>query len=937
MKYTLIFACCLLFGFQAIAQNKTVQGFLRDGSSRVIAGASVKLTSDQDSVVSGSTMSGLYIFNNVKSDNFKITVSSLGFETLIRDFTFPKGEAKMNIPSLELTATSQMLEEVSINGVPTIVVKTDTLEYSTKDLKLRDGALVEDALKKLEGVEVAADGTVTAQGEQIRRIRINGKDFFGGDVKTATQNLPADIIQKIQVIDDFGDMANLTGNKTGDSEKILNIQIDPEKNKGYMTTLRAGYGTDDRYQATGMLMGMKEGMQISVLGNLNNINAPLFDFNTSGGGARRMQGGGGRPGGGGAFGGSTGLTNMGSIGLNYRQDFSDKVTVYGSYSYSHEDQDVIRTSNTTYIYPDSSLIKSTNSTTNTIGNSHRFEANLEWKPSKNDFIKLSPTLGFSRREVLENSTFANSVSKDLGGIRDTSLINTEDNLSNALSKSPNFGISGLYNRKLNDNGRNIFFNMNINNSATKQDQDRIIETLLADPNNSNETLNSIYRRTQLEMDNKSWNGGASVSYIEPLTQFGKLEATYDYNFNSYDNNRSQQAFREDGSIYDEPGFNFDRMYDYTFSTHRIGANYNFNNDKIKYAIGAAVQPSLLDGQAHVDGNMVDIRRSGLNFMPIIRFEYKFSRQKNLSINYSGSATEPSITQIQPFSDNSNPTNVITGNPNLAAEFRHQLRVRFNNSDFQKGKTFFAMINAQLSQDKIVSNNFIVSSGVNGIVQETQYLNADGAFSINSFYHYGRSLKNKTYNLMFMGGVNYNNNISYSDSQQNNARNWVFNQTVMFRYNPSENLEINPGIRYQYNTTYNTLRATSTSISSWSPTLVGSVNISPTIIFGTDISKTFNNGYGANLGNVNPFVINSYIEKKFLKANRGSFRLAGFDLLNQQTNISRTISDILISDVRTNRLARYFMLTFTYKFQKFAGGAAPQDENRFPGGMRPTRR
>jgi len=869
-------------------------------------------------------MAGLYSFNNIKGEKFRIRVSSIGYEPFEKEYAFSTGQTNLTIPSFELIPMSTMLEEVVVDGVPTVVVKSDTLEYTTRNLKLRDGALVEDALKKLEGVEVDKDGTVTAQGEQIKRIRINGKDFFGGDVKTATQNLPADIIEKIQVIDDYGDMANLTGNKTGDAEKILNIQIDPEKNNGYTTMLRMGYGTDDRYQATGMFMKMKEGMQISAIGNLNNINAPLFDFNTQGGGARRRQGGGGSRGGG-MSGGSNGITNTRSFGLNYRQDFNDKVTVYGSYSYSHDDNDVISSSLNKFTYPDSILDRNTESSTNTIGTSHRLEANLEWKPTSNDYVKITPQLSYSR-------TTTDSYNNSSNLLNDV-LYNTEDNTSNSIAKNPNLGLSALYNRKLNDKGRNIFFNMNINSSGTKQDQDRIIETFVGDPNNANVTVDSLYRRTLLDLNNKSWNGGASLSYIEPLSQFGKLEVSYDYNVNTYDNNRNQEAFNRDDSPLEDDIYTFERVYDYSFSTHRIGANYNFNNDKIKYAIGASVQPSILDGDAFVDGKSININRKGFNFIPIARFEYKFNRQKNLQINYSGNSNEPSITQIQPFTDNSNPTSIVTGNPDLAAEFRHNLRFRYNASDFQKGKTFFVMLNGTLTQDKIVSNNLRGRDPALGIIQEINYLNEDGAFSLNSFYHYGRSFKSKTYSLNFMGGIGYNNNPSYTDGELNFAKNWTLNQGVMFRYNPSENLEINPGFRYSLNHNKNTLNNSTVVMQSYAPTLIGSVNISPTLIFGADLSKTFNDGNGYN---ENPFIINTYVEKKFLKANRATLRLQAYDLLNEQTNISRTINDIQVTDSRTNRLGRYFILMFTYKLSKFAGGVAPQEDSGFPGGMRRPR-
>ena len=289
MRGFLLFLLSMLTGWTVYGQTKGVQGMLKDDKNRVIAGATVKLTSKLDSMTAGSNMAGIFTFDKIKADTFKITVSNLGFERFEKEFVFPKGEAKYIIPSLTLQQNSQMLEEVVVDGVPTVVVKSDTLEYTMKDLKLRDGAVAEDALKKLQGVEVDKDGNVTAQGESVKRVRINGKDFFGGDVKTATQNLPANIVQKMQIIDDYGDMANITGNKNGESEKVLNIQIDPKYNQGHMTTLRAGYGTEDRYQATGMWMGMREGEQLSILGNLNNTNAPLFDFNTTGGGARRAR------------------------------------------------------------------------------------------------------------------------------------------------------------------------------------------------------------------------------------------------------------------------------------------------------------------------------------------------------------------------------------------------------------------------------------------------------------------------------------------------------------------------------------------------------------------------------------------------------------------------------------------------------------------------
>jgi len=930
-------AVVLLVSASTVVQaQKAVQGMLRDSSFRIVSGASVQLISGGDTTGVSSSVGGIFRFNNVKNNQFKIKVNSIGFDPFEQAYTYPEGQSEYIIPTIHLKGNPNMLEEVVVNGVVTIQVKGDTVEYAMDNLKLRQGAVAEDALKKLQGVEVDKDGSVTAQGEQITRVRINGKDFFGGDVKTATQNLPAEIIQKIQVVDDFGDMANLTGNKSGESTKVLNIQIDPKYNNGYATTLRVGGGTEERYQATGMFMGFKEKSQVSVLGNLNNMNAPLFDFNAMGGGARGRQGGGGRPGGGGMFGGAEGITNTGSVGVNIRHDFSDKLKVYGSYSYGRDDNNTLSKSFTEYIGQD--LTQDSETDNNSIRGNHRLEANLEWNITDKDYIKITPQFGY-------NDNSADNMSNSIyysGGEKNTQL-----QTALSASTSPRYNISGLYNRRLNDKGRNIFFNFNYDNANTKNDIDQILDGKLYDAANQNTLISEIYEKTIREAQNKSWNAGASVSYLEPLSDKSKLEVSYDYNTNDYDNFDKQKAFDENGSSLLDPQLNYSYDYDYGFTTHKIGASYLFENDKIKYSLGAAVQPSILKGNAFSATETAKIDRSNFNFIPIARFEYKFSRQSNLTFNYSGRSSEPGVSQILPFEVSTNRTNTTIGNPNLDPEFRHSMNLRFRTGDFQKGKSFFATIRSEITQDKIVSlNRRYLNSGV-GVIQDVGYINtSDPVYNINGFYHWSRSLKEKTYNIMYGGGVSYARTLSYLTDDLNaslvdnpNANgfdkgvnnNTTLFQMLFFRYNPSEKLEINPGIRYNYNITKSTLPDFAAPNSQKiTPNLIASVNLTKSTIFGVDLSKEFNSGYRTN---VNPFIINTYIEQRFLKDQRGTLRLQGFDLLNQQTNINRTVGEVL-TDSQTNRLARYFMLTFTFRLQKFSGINPMQNQNQFPGHMRP---
>lgn len=915
----------MLLAHESWAQaGRQVSGTILTEAGQSVNGASLKLISAQDSMVTGSDNVGMFNFKNLKGTNFRLTITSLGFDTLHHDFTFDQSRTQMLIPSLVMSRSNVMLEAVDIVKRIDIVVKEDTLEYNTKDLKLREGALAEDAIKKLDGVEVDKDGNVTAQGEAITRIRVNGKDFFGGDLKAATRNLPADIIEKIQIVDDYGDMANITGNRTGDPERIINIQIDPSRNRGSMGNFRLGGGTEERYQATGMYGLMREGMNFTTLANLNNTNASLFDFNVRGSGARRGGGGGGGRGGfggGGGWGGPSGLTTTGSIGVNYRQDYNERLTMYGNYSFSRDDRSTI-----SYNYNDyfnEKLVEMRDNNTGSISSNHRFDWNIEYKPNTKDYFKFSPTLSIQNSE---SDGLINALNE-----LDGTLINSQTTTSNSNNFVPNYGLSGLYNRRLSESGRNIFFDYSINTSSTEQDQQQILETTL-------ENLESTesYIRTLADLRNKSLNGGASVAYTEPISEFGNMELAYDYNFRNYDNRRQDNALDQSGNpILDDDIYIGNRAFDYQFITHRVGLNYRYRSDKIVYSIGASVQPNHLKGEANIDNQIVNVDRKGFNFAPIARFEYKFSRTKSFNVRYNGRANEPGFSQLQPFTDYSNRNAPVTGNPNLAAEFTHDVRVSFNNFDAASGRNWMLGIAGNLTEDKIVSNRIISRDSILGIIQETNYLNTDGYHSARAWYNYSLPFQNKTYVVSYGGFGNYNNNISFTDSDKNVGQNYLIAQNLSFRYNPSENLEISPSVRYSYNATNNSNSAgraginINNNISTWAYSLNTNFNILPTLIFSAELTKTTNNGYSADV-DANPLIINTYIEKQFLKGNRGAIRLQGFDLLNEQTNISRNVTDNLISDSRTNRLARYFMLTFSYRFQNFAGGDFGMEQGSGPG-------
>ena len=606
--------------------------------------------------------------------------------------------------------------------------------------------------------------------------------------------------------------------------------------------------------------------------------------------------------------------------------------MYGEYSFGHTDNNTLsdRFVETTLL--DQGTVYTTSSTNNgSLGNDHRFSWNVEYRPDEQNYIKLSPN--FSYRQNRSDNFLAGT------NIRDDVLVN--DERTNQLNKSyaPNYGFSGLYNRRLSTSGRNVFVNFSLNTASTAQDQERILNSLVYET--SIEELDSVYQQHLVNLDNKNLNGGSTVSYIEPLGANSTVELSYDFNFASYDNSRMANAYDEAGVIIDNPQYNNSRTYDYTFYTHRGSLTYRYRKDKWNYSLGVAAQPNLLKGSAMVDGNYIPINRDGFNWMPVARLEYAASRTKRFDINYSGRANEPSVTQIQPFTDYSNVNAPVTGNPDLQASFTHELRIFFRNFNISGGNSFFVGVTGSLAEDQIVSNRTTTIDDSIGVINATEYLNTDGVYNTRGFYNFSKPFADRTYTLSFNGMVSYNNNVSYITAapaegtdlitRRNLAKNWVLSQGMNFRYNPKETIEVSPGVRYTYNSTRNTVsEGSNRNVSTWALTLNGTVNLSPTWVFSADLAKTSNNGYNASV-DANPMIINAYIEKQFFKGRNGAIRFQAFDLLNEQTNVSRTVTDNTIIDNRSNRLARYFLLTLTYRFSNFAGGSMGFDGPGGPGG------
>lgn len=924
MKKHILLIIAFFSAHSLFAQTaRQISGTVRDSTGNSVIAATIRLTSPADTLMTRSDIDGNFNFNNVKSSQFVINITSLGYRNFTKRFLYKDGASPIKLDLITLKSQSNVLNEVQVSATKGITVKEDTVEYRASDFPVRENSVAEDVIKKLPGVEVDKDGNVTTQGKSVTRIRVNGKDYFDGDLKTATQNLPAEIIEKIQIIDDYGDQAAITGIREGEADKIINIQISPDKNKGMIVNATAGGGSRDRYQLTGNGMFMNNDQQLSVLLNLNNTNASPFNF--GGGGGRGFGGGGmrsGNFGGGGGSGGnnygsggsSGGITNTTGAGFNYRDELGKKISINGSYRFTVRNTDLSSNSFNSSAFKEAIIGTTSNSDTENDRDNHNFNFNFEYKIDSLNYLRISPYVSVANT-TSGGTTRSNQTLND-----DPSQ--TRINTSSTDSKSPFLSGNIIYNHRFRKTGRNLSFAGAVSHSDNTSYQEarddfRFFNQL--DPNVFSDSLS----HRNVDVDNKSLSSNANITYSEPIGKFARLDFGYNYSRTSYDNSRITEVFNESGVPVMSPSLS--NIFDYSFTTNRISLNYRYDKLRLyNFNIGLTAQPTLLDGFSET--NNVSVHREGFNFFPTARFSYNFARTRSLSINYSGRSTEPSFSQIQPVTDVSDPQRPVVGNPDLKAAFTQSLDLRYNTTDPASGVFFNTGVSGNIINDRISRNVQNIQVPVEGQdstfnnIQQTNYLNADGYYSTNAYYSLGKPFANRKYRVSLNGSLNFSNDITYTNNEKNTGKNWSLRQGLRVQINPNQNVELYPGINYSRTwLNYSLPISDDTKAETWSFELNGRLYFFKTFILGFDGSKTINKGY-SSVG-TNPFILNTYLEKQFFNK-RGTLRLQTFDVFDQGAVVSRSQEGNSYTDSQNNRLTRYFMATFSFRLQKFPGGMQP---------------
>lgn len=911
----LLMLLMILFSPMAFAQQSGVNvtgSVVEQGSDTPIEQATVRLLNVKDSaMVRGvvSARNGSFTLKNVKKGSYLLHITFIGYDPLYQPLQITGKKNPVNVGKLELSdGAIELGEAVVIGKAPEVTVRNDTVEYNADSYKVTEGSVLEDLLKKMPGVEVDSEGKITVNGKEVKKVMVDGKEFFSDDPKVASKNLPAKMIDKLQVLDKKSDMAQMTGFDDGEEETVINLTVKPGMKQGWFGNAYGGYGSKDRYEGNAMVNRFVNNDQITFMGGANNTNnmgfSDLASTMFSG-----MGGGGGRRGG---FGAGSGITSSGNAGLNFSKEFKpDKLTLGGNTRYSHSDNDARSKSDRQNILPgDSSSYDNSEAMSRTKSDNFGVDFRLEWKPDTMTQLIFRPSFSLSHSM---NDNFSDATTLD--NERDT--VNTNKSSNYLESNGYNLNASIDFSRKLNNKGR--VFSATLSGGNSDSYSDGMNRSDIVYFNQTDALKNSIIDQRS-RYDNKGFNYRAYVSWVEPIGHNNFIQATYSIS------QRKQEALKNvynqdaDG-IYNVLDSAYSQSYRNNFISQRASLSFKSQRAKFNYTIGLNLDPSYSSSENFVgDTTLSKITRKVVNLSPMAQFNYMFDKRTNLRIMYNGRTSQPSMTQLQPVADISDPTNITIGNPDLNPRYTNNVFIRFQQFTPEKQRAFMIMANGSYIINDIVSyTSYNQETGV----KTTTYKNVNGNYSGNVRMMLNTPLKNKKFSINSMTMASFANSNGYINEEKNTNRNLILSERGGIDFRSSYlDLGVNGNIRY--NATSNSLQKENNQ-NTFNYGAGGYTTIYLPLNFKieSDVNWSTNSGYGDGFKQ-NEVLWNASASKSFLKNNQGTLRFKIYDILQQRSNISRSVTASYIQDSEYNTLGSYFMVHFIYRFSIFKGGASASD-------------
>lgn len=896
--------CLLSYGTVVLGQSKLdIEGIVKDSTDQALVAASVVLLNAKDSVLVAFSLTnddGKFLLRDVNPGEFALQITYVGYGTFSRLIQVDEGEKNKNLGIISLSSNINKLSEVVVRAdfIP-IVIKKDTVEYTADAFKVKPNASVEDLLKKMPGIEVDDDGSITAQGEDVKTVTVDGKKFFGDDPKMATQNLPADAIKKVQVFDKKSEKAEFTGIDDGDTEKTINLELKEDKKIGLFGDVKGGLGADDdfetaRFDSRININKFSDKYQFSTIANFNNLNQQGFSYSdyyslTGSRGSGGLLNNGASP----------GISKSLTGGLNFSYTFSPKYEITSSYFVGGVDNNVVSNSSSENFTNESSFLQFDGNDGSSNNISHTVNFELEAKPDSVNRIQFETSIKYNDASLNQLETSEIRGSGDLL----QSFVDQErigDNNSLDLDLSLNYG------RRLGKAGRTI----NLSTDLGKLNE---ADDLFLDQNNLDyddfgipETTESIIQDQISTRDNNSYD--VRLSYTEPLMD--KLYLDLELRRNNVNNESIKDFFDLDPldqnikTLNDALSTAFNNEYSYNY----IGTSLQKNTENLKTTLTLDYKNAVINGQLLDAGTSVNNSFNYLLPKLILNFD-----KKRLRIQYSTRVTEPSVNQLSPILDNSNPNNIYLGNADLNPEYTHRLNFRYFFFDSFTFRNLFASLNTSYTLNDIV--NAITFDEHNARVSRP--LNVDNNKNISTSLSYSSPIRPLHIKTRLRGSLGWTDGITFLNDIENNVitSNQSFRATFENIDNEVVSIQFSGNWRWNQ-TSYDQSEIRNQNFLTQSYKADILVELGKGWTWDNEISQTIfsEETYGDN----NKFTLWNMGLNKNLYNDRLSLKLSAFDLLNQNQGISRTNTTTSISETISNTLSRYFMLTANYKLSSFSG-------------------
>jgi hypothetical protein len=920
----------VLIGFIATNSNAqktgTVKGLIFDTiAKQPVSSATITVLKRNDSSLVTFTMTtsnGQFSLNNIEFGDYRLLVTHVGYHNVNKYFSISESSKNVDLNNIEVSDKNKVLEEVVVMAeAPPVTLIGDTVQYNAGSFKTKPNAVVEDLLKRLPGVQVEKDGTVKAQGQEVKKILVDGKEFFGTDPKIATKNLPADAVDKVQVYDKQSDMAQLTGFDDGNSEKTINLKLKKDKKKGVFGKVNGGGGTEGRYQGRFNVNAFKGARQMSVIGMANNTNAEGFSFMDMLG----FSGGMGQLGGRGgtinissndAMAGAMGGGNNNAIntswagGANYNNIIGKKMEVQSNYFFSRYNPVTDQKLSRQYILPDSTYFYNQNSRTNNLSYTHRFNLTYDYLIDSMHSLKFTPSLSWQNSKNRSQSDYE-TLSEQ--------LLRSNKGYSDNFSASDGYNFSGtlLFRKKFKRKGRT--FSFSLGSTMNESDGNGELESVNQFYNRLGNLVktDSISQRSFSESEVRGYNTRAV--YTEPLFKRSLMEFSFSKSESRSVSDKITYDYNRNSAKYDMINPMLTNNYENIYGTTTAGFRLRTQKKKYNYSVGVSWQNADLKGTIKSGVKDSVITKSFYNLLPNARFQYNFTRFKNLQLDYRASTTQPTVTQLQPVPDISNPLNIRLGNPDLKQEYTHRVNVSYTGVNPFRGKSFFWFNSYSFSNNRIVNYDVIDSFGR----KTTKPVNVDGVYNLSNDVSLGLPLRFIKANVNLNTGFGYSKTIQFINTVRNDIKNFSIDPSIEITRSFKEKFDLTLSGGFTYNKAKYSLQS---SLDNEYFTQDYGVDVGwqlpKNFYLSTDfkytISSRRSDGFNAEVP-----LWNASFSKLFLKYNRGEMKVSVFDLLNENQSIVRNTSSNYIEDQNNRVLRRFFLLSFTYSLNKMSANA----ENR----------